>query len=105
MKPITTQDIIREFGRINFTHVNDMEAPCGPLTYEYCFAVEKMAKRYEEMLAVLQTVKDSLEVYASKSNWYDRTKNNRVEFHDGSDQNLGYDSADEALESIRKVLE
>ena len=44
---------------------------------------------------------DALEVYASDSNWYDRTINNRIEFHDGSDLNEGSDHAKEALFHIR----
>lgn len=56
----------------------------------------------KELLYKLSVAQDALEVYASKDNWYDRTHNNRIEFHDGSYQNMGYDTAQEALDEINK---
>jgi len=52
------------------------------------------------LIELIEACKDSLEVYANRSNWYDLLPNGRREFHDGSDENLGYDAADEALLGI-----
>lgn len=41
---ISADDVIREFGRINFKHVNDTQEPLGPVTEHYCLAVVDLAK-------------------------------------------------------------
>src|SRR5512135_2389931 len=41
-------DIIREFERYNFKHVNDTDQPMGWLTESYCLEVVEMAKELRE---------------------------------------------------------
>lgn len=56
---ITSNDIIREFSRCNFKHVNDTVEPLGPLTEEYCLAVVEMVQERDNLK---QKVKDAYEV-------------------------------------------
>lgn len=56
------------------------------------------------LLGVLREVEEALEVYASRSNWYEKTKNGRIEFHDGSDLNPGFEDAEDALAKLRAAI-
>lgn len=52
VEPVTTQDLIREFHRYNFKHVNDTEWPWGTLTESYCDAVVQVCEKVEALEAV-----------------------------------------------------
>jgi hypothetical protein len=44
LKEVTYNDVLREFGRGNFTHVNDENAWIPTLSESYCQAVVQMAR-------------------------------------------------------------
>lgn len=69
----------------------------------YRDAERLLEQNIEELKTVHAEIKATLEVYASDSNWYSRTTNNKIEFHDGSDQNLGSDSAKDTLKLITEL--
>lgn len=50
----TPDDIIREFERLNFKHVNDTVHPVGRLTVDYCNAVVDMAVENQKLREALE---------------------------------------------------
>ena len=93
--------IHRESELSQATRDMDHIAAFYPPTVLELIARARLAERLEK---ALDAARESLEVYASESNWYARTRNNRIEFHDGSDQNLGRESAEDALAAINAAL-
>lgn len=50
----TVDDLLREFERFNFRHVNDTIYPMGPLTELYCIAVVDLIKKAHAMQSLME---------------------------------------------------
>lgn len=54
---ITKKDVYREFSRLNFRHVNDLDTPIGPLSEEYCMTVLILLQELKAANEVVQAAK------------------------------------------------
>lgn len=93
---VSTDDIVREFERRNFRHVNDTTYPLGELSESFSQAVVDMAIERQALEARVKALTVALKEAKLRCEWY---------HHNGTDQERLHFVAVELVHDFEQALE